>query len=68
MVTHDQDFGELVFKKGRKPRPGVILFRYEPARVDEVARRLQRMIDSGLYAFEQRLTAVDEERVRQRMY
>ncbi len=68
IITHDQDFGELVFKQGHKPPEGVILFRYEPVVVDEVGKRVELMVRSGLYVFAGHLTAVDESRIRQRAY
>ncbi|HRD54077.1 MAG TPA: DUF5615 family PIN-like protein [Flavobacteriales bacterium] len=66
LVTHDQDFGELVFKKRLKAPSGIVLFRYEPSHPEEVARRLIIILASGLCQFEGSLTAVDEDRVRQR--
>lgn len=66
LITHDQDFGELVFNKKHRAPFGVVLFRYEPDTPDEVAKRLVVMLRSGLYAFEGYLTAVDEGKVRQR--
>ena len=66
LITHDQDFGELVFNKKHRAPYGVVLFRYEPATPDEVAKRLIVIIRSGLYTFDGYLTAVDEGKVRQR--
>jgi predicted nuclease of predicted toxin-antitoxin system len=66
LITHDQDFGELVFRKGMNSPHGIVAFRYEPDTPDEVAKRLLVMLRSGLYRFEGFLTAVDEGKVRQR--
>lgn len=66
LITHDQDFGELVFNKGLPAPYGVVVFRYEPASPDEVAKRLMIMLRSGLYTFAGFITAVDEGKVRQR--
>ena len=66
LVTHDQDFGELVFKKGNRAPFGVVLFRYEPPHPEEVAKRLVMMLRSGLYQFKGSFTTVDENKVRQR--
>lgn len=65
LVTHDQDFGDLIFLKRHRSPFGVILFRYEPTHPEEVARRLQTMIRSGLQVFHEHLTAVDENKIRQ---
>lgn len=66
LVTHDQDFGDLVFLKRHRAPHGIVLFRYEPAMPDEVARRLQTIITSGLHEFGGHMTVVDEGKVRQR--
>ena len=66
LITHDQDFGELVFEKGIKAPHGVVLFRYEPSAPEEVARRMQAILRSGLIEFNGYFTAVDEHKVRQR--
>lgn len=66
LITHDQDFGELVFNKRIKAPHGVVLFRYEPSHQEEVAKRLITILRSGLYEFAENLTAVDENKIRQR--
>lgn len=66
LITHDQDFGELVFNKKLRAPHGVIVFRYEPVTPNEVAKRLMVILRSGLYTFAGYLTAVDEGKVRQR--
>ena len=66
LVTHDQDFGELVFLQNLPATEGVVQFRYEAMDPEEVAKRLQLIIDSGLYAFNGKFTTVDEKKVRQR--
>lgn len=66
LITHDQDFGELVFEKGISAAYGVVLFRYEPGDPEEVARRMHAILRSGLIEFEGYFTAVDERKVRQR--
>jgi predicted nuclease of predicted toxin-antitoxin system len=66
LVTHDQDFGELVFLHNLPAAEGIIQFRYEAMDPEEVAKRLQLIIDSGLYSFKGNFTTVDEKKVRQR--
>lgn len=66
LITHDQDFGDLVFLKRHRSPHGIVLFRYEPPNPEEVARRLQTIIASGLYEFSAHMTVVDESKVRQR--
>jgi predicted nuclease of predicted toxin-antitoxin system len=66
LVTHDQDFGDLVFNKRQRAPHGVILFRYEPSDPEAVAKRLTKIIGSGLYEFSGHMTVVEESKVRQR--
>ncbi|MCU0318741.1 MAG: DUF5615 family PIN-like protein [Flavobacteriales bacterium] len=66
LITHDQDFGTLVFERKRRVGEGVVLFRYESADPEEVAKRLGRIIRSGVFVFQGRFTTVDEHKVRQR--
>lgn len=66
LITHDQDFGELVFLHRLEAPHGIVIFRYEPPEPEEVAKRLVRIIRSGLFVFAGHMTAVDESRIRQR--
>ena len=66
LVTHDQDFGAIVFERKRLVGEGVVLFRYESVHAEEVGKRLGRIIRSGVYVFRGRFTTVDEHKVRQR--
>ena len=66
LVTHDQDFGTLVFQRRRHPGEGIVLFRYESSDPEEVGKRLGRIIRSGVFVFRGRFTTVDEHKVRQR--
>jgi len=66
LVTHDQDFGTIVFERKRLIGEGVVLFRYESADPQEIGKRLGRIIHSGVFVFKGRFTTVDEHKVRQR--
>lgn len=66
LVTHDQDFGDLIFEQGQPIGEGVVLFRYESSDPEDVAKRLARIIRSGVFQFHLRFTTVDEHKVRQR--
>lgn len=66
LVTHDQDFGMLVFERKRQVGEGVVLFRYESSDAEEVGKRLGRIVRSGVFVFQGRFTTVDEHKVRQR--
>lgn len=66
LVTHDQDFGMLVFERKRLVGEGVVLFRYESEDPEEVGKRLGHIIRSGVFIFGGRFTTVDEQKVRQR--
>ncbi len=66
LVTHDQDFGNLIFEKRMSIGEGVVLFRYESSDPEDVAKRMARIIGSGVFQFHLRFTTVDEHKVRQR--
>ncbi len=68
IITFDRDYGELIFRKGYRPNAGVIYLRIEPLYPTYPAEIVHRIITSGNFRFENTLTVVDENRVRQRPY
>lgn len=68
ILTFDRDYGELVFKKGLKPPKGVIYLRIEDFTPAEPADIIHKLIQSKKFSFEQHLTVVDNNFVRQRKY
>lgn len=66
ILTHDSDYGELIFKHNYRP-PGVIYFRLAQFDTDEPAQILTNLINQG-YDFENRLTVIDSDSIRERKY
>ncbi|WP_236587595.1 DUF5615 family PIN-like protein [Marivirga aurantiaca] len=67
ILTHDSDYGELIFKYGYKPQEGVIYFRLFEFEPIEPATILLQLMETG-HKFVNRLTVVDERSIRQRPY
>ena len=67
IVTYDSDYGELIFKYGYKPEPGVIFIRFQPADSLEAARIIESLIEKNLL-FNRLLTVVDKNSIRQKKY
>lgn len=67
ILTHDSDYGELIFKHGFKPKAGVIYFRlfeFEPL---DPGRILLELMDTTR-SFSNQLTVIDKNSIRQRPY
>ena len=67
ILTHDSDYGELIFKYKYKPQEGVIYFRiynFEPV---DPALILLDLIKQNI-TFKNHLTVVDERTIRQRLF
>ena len=67
ILTHDSDYGELIFKHGYRPPAGVVFFRIYDFEPDEPAQMLLDLIRSKIN-FHGFLTVVDASSVRQRPY
>jgi len=67
IVTHDSDYGELIYKLGYKPKAGVIYFRIYHFEPDEPGKILLDLIKRNL-KFENSLTVISEGAIRQRSY
>lgn len=68
ILTFDRDYGELIFKHNYKPGEGVIYLRiYEYAPADP-GILIHQLISKGDIMFNNALTVVDENGIRQRKY
>ncbi|MEQ1747413.1 MAG: DUF5615 family PIN-like protein [Saprospiraceae bacterium] len=68
ILTFDRDYGELVFKKGYRPSEGVIYLRVEPIYPEYPAELVRHLLETAGLHFENTLTVVDENRIRQRPF
>lgn len=64
IITHDRDFGELVYKLGYKPK-GVIYFRWKEFKPEEPGRFLHDLFSNQI-KFEGFFTVISENHIRQR--
>ena len=67
IITYDSDYGELIFKHGYKPKSGVIYIRVQPKEPLETARIIEDLMEKQL-SFENLLTVVDSNSIRQKRY
>ena len=67
-MTFDRDYGELIFKFNYKPKQGVIYLRLEQYEPDEPSKLIEELIVKNEYNFENALTVVDANGIRQRKY
>ena len=67
ILTHDNDYGELIFKYGFRPPMGVILFKLTVFQPEDPAKLLLSLISDNI-SFANRLTVVNEKSLRQRKY
>ena len=67
IVTHDSDYGELIYKLGYKPEAGVIYFRIYNFEPDDPGKILLDLINRN-FKFNNSLTVISEGAIRQRSY
>lgn len=67
IITHDSDYGELIFKFGHKPLGGVIYFRIYNFEPDDPGKILFDLINRN-FVFKNSLTVISEGAIRQRSY
>ncbi|MBK7937048.1 MAG: DUF5615 family PIN-like protein [Lewinellaceae bacterium] len=60
ILTHDRDYGELVFKYGYRPAAGVIYFRMKNYLPAEPAQVLLGLLSKPNFTFEGQHTVIDE--------
>jgi predicted nuclease of predicted toxin-antitoxin system len=67
ILTHDRDYGELVFKYGYRPLAGVIYFRMTDYLPEEPAQVLLNLLTDSTFVFEGLHTVIDTDlSIRQR--
>ncbi|MGK7391080.1 MAG: DUF5615 family PIN-like protein [Candidatus Cyclobacteriaceae bacterium M2_1C_046] len=67
IITHDSDYGELIYKLGYKPQGGVIYFRIYNFEPDDPGKILLDLINRN-FEFNNSLTVISEGAIRQRSY
>jgi predicted nuclease of predicted toxin-antitoxin system len=67
ILTHDSDYGELIFKHGYRPKNGVVYFRLVEFMQEDPAKTLLKLIVAN-HDFENRLTVIDARLIRERIY
>jgi predicted nuclease of predicted toxin-antitoxin system len=68
ILTFDRDYGELIFKHNYKPQKGVIYLRLDNYAADEPGKIIEELIYKKEYDFDNSLTVVDKNAIRQRKY
>jgi predicted nuclease of predicted toxin-antitoxin system len=67
ILTHDSDYGELIFKYGLKPESGVVFFRLVEFEPKDPGKILLDLLSQNL-SFSNALTVIDKNSIRQRTY
>ncbi len=67
ILTHDSDYGELIYKYGFKPEAGVIYFRLDDFEPSDPGRLVLDIIHREL-TLSSRLTVITDRSIRQRGY
>ena len=68
ILTFDRDYGELIFKHHFKPENGVIYIRIEEFTPDEPGIMIEKLVSGGDILFQNTLTVIDKNGIRQRKY
>lgn len=66
ILTFDRDYGELIFRRGFAPPPGVLYFRFIARNSREPAERLLQLLATPGLTFEGHFTVIEREQIRQR--
>ncbi len=68
ILTFDRDYGELIFKHNLNPKKGVIYFRLFDYSPKDPGIILEELTKNGNIDFDQMLTVIDKNGIRQRKY
>lgn len=68
IITFDKDYGELIFKHGIKPPEGIIFIRISDFKPDFPGKLIHRLLSTVKLNFSKKLTVVDKNSIRQRIY
>ena len=67
ILTHDRDYGELIFKYGHRPTAGVIYFRLKQYAPEEPAKMLLGLLADTAFNCHNTYTVIDDDgTIRQR--
>lgn len=67
ILTHDSDYGELIFRYGLKPESGVVFFRLSEFEPKDPGKILLDLLSKN-FSFANALTVIDKNSIRQRAY
>lgn len=68
ILTYDSDYGELIFKYGYYPPAGVIFIRIQPNDPLETGKIMEQLLSKENLSFNNNLTVVDNNSIRQKKY
>ena len=68
ILTFDQDYGTIIFKDGYRPPQGVIYLRWDEISPDEPANFLIELFKNKEITYDNFLTVIDKNNIRQRKY
>ena len=68
ILTFDRDYGELIFKYNYRPQKGVIYLRLDEYKADEPGKLIEDLINKNEFDFDNALTVLDKNGIRQRKY
>ena len=68
ILTFDRDYGELIFRYGKKKQPGVIYFRDKGTDPLFAGQVLSDLLAAGQIKFNNAFTVIESNNVRQRFY
>jgi predicted nuclease of predicted toxin-antitoxin system len=66
ILTFDRDYGELIYRRGLPPPPGVIYFRFNPLTPTELAEHHILLIGQPSIALHGQFNVVERKALRQR--
>jgi predicted nuclease of predicted toxin-antitoxin system len=68
IITFDKDYGTLIFKKGYRPKCGVIFFKWTKFNPEAPGKVIDRLFTDKKLEFENALTVIDDKNIRQKKY
>lgn len=68
ILTFDRDYGELIFRFNYRPEKGVIFLRLDEYSPDLPGKIVEALTKNNEHEFDNALTVVDENGIRQRKY
>ena len=68
IITFDKDYGELIYKYGIKPSEGIIFLRINNFTPYFPGKLIHRLLYASELNFTKKLTVIDKNSVRQRIY